>query len=493
GVDGRIGSTKGLDVTGSAYREEYMNSQAKRDVATASVEFRNNNTSMRAGVTHADDTTQQGQEATSTLLQLGASQRLLDGKLDVTADSDFSISGSGSDSESVDFPTRYRVGASYAIRPDVRLVARHEITDGEDFNSATTQFGIDAAPWAGARLATTLNQQDMNENGKRSFANLGLTQSLLLGKNWGVDVSVDSNQTFSGGIDSDKVLNPAHPVASGGYLNRSRLTDDFIAISTGATYRTDLWSWNGRVEYRDADSGNQYGIQSSVLRQIENGVSLSLSARAFRYDQEDASRTTAANVEGSVAWRPLGSRWSILDKLEVRMDKVEDGVAGGYNPFGNSGLTVSGDAKSWRIVNNFALNRVSGAWGDNDSLEQRSQFTLYYGSKYVFSQFDQQDFKGYTHLLGIEARLDLTTWLDLGVAGSIRHSVEANNFAFAVGPTIGVTPFANAWISVGYNILGFRDRDFEESRYTRDGFYIMMRLKFDQQTTQDLGLTGGKE
>lgn len=493
GVDGRIGITKGLDVTGSAYREEYMNSQAKRDVATASVEFRNNNTSMRAGVTHADDTTQQGNEATSTLLQLGASQRLLDGKLDVTADSDFSISGSGSDSESVDYPTRYRVGASYAIRPDVRLVARHEITDGEDFNSATTQFGIDAAPWAGARLATTLNQQDMDENGKRSFANLGLTQSLLLGKNWGVDVSVDSNQTFSGGIDADKVLNPAHPVASGGYLNRSRLTDDFIAVSTGATYRTDLWSWNSRVEYRDADSGNQYGIQSSLLRQIENGVSLSLAARAFRYDQDDASRTTSANIEGSVAWRPLGSRWSILDKLEVRMDKVEDGIVGGYNPFGNSGLTVTGDAKSWRIVNNFALNRVSGAWGENDSLEQRSEFTLFYGSKYVLSRFDAQDFKGYTHLLGIEARLDLTTWLDLGVSGSIRHSVDANNFAFAVGPTIGVTPFANAWISVGYNILGFRDRDFEEARYTRDGFYIMMRLKFDQETTQDLGLTGGKE
>jgi uncharacterized repeat protein (TIGR01451 family) len=493
GVDGRIGITNGLDITGSAYREEYMNSQAKRDVATASVEFRNNNTSMRAGVTHADDTTQQGQEATSTLLQLGASQRLLDGKLDITADSDFSISGSGSDSESVDYPTRYRVGASYAIRPDVRLVARHEITDGEDFNSATTQFGIDAAPWAGARLATTLNQQDMNENGKRSFANLGLTQSLLLGKNWGVDVSIDSNQTFSGGIDPDKVLNPAHPVASGGHLSRSRLTDDFIAVSTGATYRTDLWSWNSRVEYRDADSGNQYGIQSSLLRQIENGVSLSLAARAFRFDQEDSSRTTSANVEASVAWRPLGSRWSILDKLEVRMDKVENGVVGGYNPFGNSGLTVTGDAKSWRIVNNFALNRVSGAWGDNDSLEQRSEFTVYYGSKYVLSRFDAQDFKGYTHLLGIEARLDLTTWLDLGVAGSIRHSLEANNFAFAVGPTIGVTPFANAWISVGYNILGFRDRDFEESRYTRDGFYIMMRLKFDQQTTQDLGLTGDKE
>ena len=490
GVDGRMEITKGLDVNATAYREEYMNSLAEREAVNANLEYRNNNTSMRVGVLHADDTNQDGEKLTSTLLQLGASQRMLDGKLDLTAENDFSIGGGGN--ESVDYPARYRVGATYALRPDVRLIARHEITDGESFNAATTQFGIDASPWSGARLATTLNQQEMGENGQRSFANLGLTQSLLLGKNWGVDLSVDSAQTFSGSLDPADVLNPNHPVASGGQLGRNRLTDDFVAVSAGATYRSELWSWNGRAEYRDADSGNQYGIQASLLRQIEGGVSLSLSTRAFRFDQDDGSRTTAINTDASIAWRPLGSRWSILDKFEVRMDQVDDGVAGGYNPFGNSGLTVSGDAKSWRIVNNFALNRVSGAWGQDGDLEQRSQFTLFYGSKYVLSRFDAQDFKGYTHLLGIEARLDLLTWLDIGVSGSIRHAVEADNFAFSVGPTIGVTPFANAWISVGYNILGFRDREFEESRYTRDGFYIMMRLKFDQQTPKDLGLGDSK-
>ncbi|MFC3713940.1 hypothetical protein ACFOMD_15305 [Sphingoaurantiacus capsulatus] len=494
GIDGRVQIATGLDANASAYRETYAGGVAERQAVNANVEYRNNNTSMRVGVLHTDDTNQTGEELTSTLLQLGASQRLLDGKLDVTADSDFSI-GKGTP-ESIDYPARYRFGAAYALLPDVRLVARHEITDGEDFNAATTQFGIDASPWGGSRLTTTLNQQQIGENGERSFANLGLSQSLLLNKNWGVDLSVDSAQTFSGGVDAADVLNVYHPIASGGQLSgnqvaASRLVDDFIAFSGGATYRSELWSWNGRFEYRDADSGDQYGVQMSLLRQIENGISLSLATRAFRFDQDDGSRTTAVNTEASVAWRPIGSRWSILDKLEVRMDKVEGGVVGGYNPFGNSGLSVSGDAKSWRIVNNLALNRVSGAWKDGD-LEQRAQFTLFYGSKYVLSRFDAQDYTGYTHLLGIEARLDLTTWLDVGVAGSIRHAFEGDAIAYAVGPTIGVTPFSNAWISVGYNLVGFRDRDFEASRYTRDGFYIMMRLKFDQQTPQDLGL-GSKD
>jgi len=490
GVDGRVELAKNLDATASVYREEYMNSTAKRDAASATVEYRNGDSALRAGVTHAADENQVGEELTSTLLQVGASQSLMGGKLQLTGDADLGI-GSGGE-QSVDFPARYRLGASYAISEAVRLVARHEITDGADFDSATTQFGFAVAPWAGARLTSTLNQQAIGENGQRSFANLGLTQSLLLGTRWGVDFSVDSSQTFDGRLDPDDVLNPNFPVAPGGFLSRNGLTDDFVAFSTGATYRSDLWSWNGRLEYRNADSGDQYGLSTSLLRQIENGVTVSASARAFRFDQDDGSTNTSVTTDVSLAWRPLGSRWSILEKLEVRMDKVEDGVAGGYSPFGASGLIVSGDAKSWRVVNNIALNRVAGSWKD-ENLEQRSQFSLFYGSKYVLSRFDSLDFKGYTHMLGLEARLDLTSWLDLGMSASVRHAFQTDDVAFSVGPSIGISPLANAWISVGYNIVGYRDRDFEDARYTREGFYIMMRIKLDQQTPQDLGLTGDKK
>ena len=38
------------------------------------------------------------------------------------------------------------------------------------------------------------------------------------------------------------------------------------------------------------------------------------------------------------------------------------------------------------------------------------------------------------------------------------------------------------WISAGYNVAGYRDRDFEDDRYTRQGPYVTMRLKFDQTT-----------
>jgi hypothetical protein len=36
------------------------------------------------------------------------------------------------------------------------------------------------------------------------------------------------------------------------------------------------------------------------------------------------------------------------------------------------------------------------------------------------------------------------------------------------------------WVSAGYNIGGYRDRDFSADRYTRKGPYVTMRVKFDQ-------------
>ena len=63
--------------------------------------------------------------------------------------------------------------------------------------------------------------------------------------------------------------------------------------------------------------------------------------------------------------------------------------------------------------------------------------------------------------------------------------------AFSGGPSAGVSPAQNVWISVGYNITGYRDRDFEGDRYTRAGPFVTMRLKVDQSTI-GRALRGGR-
>ena len=45
-----------------------------------------------------------------------------------------------------------------------------------------------------------------------------------------------------------------------------------------------------------------------------------------------------------------------------------------------------------------------------------------------------------------------------------------------------------AGCQVGWNVVGFHDRDFSEDRYTRSGPYVTMRIKFDQLSLAGLGL-----
>src|SRR5690606_16245071 len=188
----------------------------------------------------------------------------------------------------------------------------------------------------------------------------------------------------------------------------------------------------------------------------------------------------------SWAWRPLGSKWSMLDKLEFRLDELQAGTGEGI--IGQSTLAARGDARSARFINNFVLNYASGAWDGEDAagspldLYQRSQLSLYYGSKYVIDNYGSDDYSGYTDIIGAEYRFDLTRRIDIGIRASVLHSWRQNTYAWAVGPSVGFTPFSNAWVSVGYNFRGFNDRDFESSHYTAQGAYLVFRMKFDQGT-----------
>ena len=79
-----------------------------------------------------------------------------------------------------------------------------------------------------------------------------------------------------------------------------------------------------------------------------------------------------------------------------------------------------------------------------------------------------------------EIRKDIGAHVDVGFAGSMQHAWKDGAKSFSFGPSVGVSPAQNVWITAGYNVSGYRDRDFEDDRYTRQGPYVTMRMKFDQ-------------
>ena len=494
GVDARLRAGKRLAVTGSAWQQDQLGTGAQRRAARLLAEYDGGATRGRVGLTHADDRLATGDRNQSTLLQLGVTQQLFNQKLELDAQTEFALGG---DNASVDFPTTHRFGARWKVAQDVNLIGSYEIADGDTVKARTARLGFDLAPWAGGRLLATANQQDISEYGPRSFAAYGLSQSLKLSERLTVDLSVDGNKTL-GGISAGDIVNPGQPVASGGFLgNAGQITEDFVAISTGATYRDDDWTMTGRAEYRDGEVANRYGVQLGALRQLGEGRALGALASWTKANGTPGSASTeSAQFEVSWAHRPAESTVSWLNKTELRYDAVTGAVFGAPGPIGGPALNVSGDVKSVRAINSLSVNwtprtdredrRMPGS--DVQSWVEAGEFGFFWGTRYSSDKFGADDVKGWSNLLGVDARFTISDIADIGASGSVRISTGGDTVSYAGGPTLTLTPFKNSNLTVGYNFAGFRDKDFESERFSRSGVYVTFKLKFDQTSFQALGL-----
>jgi len=79
----------------------------------------------------------------------------------------------------------------------------------------------------------------------------------------------------------------------------------------------------------------------------------------------------------------------------------------------------------------------------------------------------------------------VTERIDIGLRGSVLTGKDAGT-AYSWGPSVGVSPVDNVWLSAGYNVQGFKDKDFEAAEYARKGAYLQLRIKFDQNTASGL-------
>ncbi len=473
GLDGRVRLTDKLSLTGLAWHQQQLDSAGTRTAADARLEYRRESGTIFVGAQYASDRGIDGKHRDSRLLTVGGTQLLFDSKLSITAQTQFAPGGQ---SDSVDFPIRHQIQLAYRITPGIRLIGGYEIANGDGYVAHTKQLGFDVAPWTGAKLMSTLNQQAMGENGGRTYAQYGLSQSLPIGKNWTIDGTLDASNTMKGSIPKGAVVNPFQPVTSGGYVGQDQTNGDYAAATIGATYRQTLWSVNGRLEYRNADSGDRWGITTNFLRTLGQGKTLASSIKGYTIKDRTGAVATYATADVALAFRPLDSRWSMLERLELRHESAD----AGFSDSNSLGVPAygGGDQVTSRIINNLAVNYRTGPEG----LGHGTEATLYYGAKYVAGRFADDTYDGYIDVTGFELRQDVGTRFDIGVSGSVQHAWERGAWSWSGGPSVGVSPAQNTWISAGYNVSGYRDRDFEDDRYTRQGPYVTMRLKFDQTT-----------
>jgi outer membrane protein OmpA-like peptidoglycan-associated protein len=447
GADAEYSLSEILSVRAEAFRQENLETGAERHVEELGASLDSGNTRYLASIRQATDTDSDDTVERSQQLTAGVEWLSEDRKWELRADHEQSLG----DNDNTDYPTRTLLGTDYRLNDNVSLYAEQEYTNGEETSVSSARVGMKATPWEGGSASSTLDRE-YDENSERVYATTGLNQTWQVSERW----------KLSGGLEGAKVLKESLSKPLNADVPSASAGEDYAAVSVGAGYELDKWDFNVRLEARDSDSSDKWGVISGLFGEPADGIGISTDFKHFQTESESGLDKKETDLRLGLVYRPFGRDWTFLDRLDYSVDE-------------ENGSTI--DLTSWKLVNNFNANLRA-----SDDL----QVSFQYGAKYVKDTVAGQAYSGLTQLFGTEGRYDLTSRWDIGAWASFLMALDAGTTDYGFGASVGYGLMENMWLSFGYNLHGFEDSDFSQGDFTAQGPFVKFRMKFDQEDLRSL-------
>ena len=446
-------------VEGEAYREESLTTGRARDVFEALIKRKAQTLSLDMGLKYVKEKLVTATSRKSVLLVAGAQKTFKSIKTTIFARREQPISDNGN-AESSLFPARTLLGVDKTITEKITLNIRHEILGGENASGENTRFGVSYRPWTGADIRTSFDYVNSGSL-RRLGTTIGVDQTILISEKWSASIG-GARRAFIDGADRieaivpDAVNSPLQAVPTSNLTG----TEGFASYYFGLQRLTDFMTASARVEYRDSANEERYSLAVAAARQVQDDLSFAGSGRFQKQtDKATGLDSNRGEVRLGFAYRPRENAPVIYDRLDYKFERRLDGT------------------KTQKLINNFAMNA---------DVTESLQASLFLGTKFAQTTTTNGTFESWTHLIGGEQRFQLTDQFDLGFSGSLLYAAGPDTWDYSFGPNVGYAPNDDIWISAGWNISGFNDEDFEAAEFSRQGPYITLRAKFDQNTMADL-------
>ncbi|MEZ5997337.1 MAG: hypothetical protein R3B98_01415 [Hyphomonas sp.] len=457
GTTAERSSADARSLEASAYREESLTTGARRDVTETAIVQGDDLQGWSLGLKSVHEDYKTAGERRSVLATGSFRRNFADHGLTVAIAHEQPIGARGDDATL--FPERTQLSADKELTDKVTLNLRHEMSNGANASGNTTLVGLTMKPWAGAEARVSADSITQDA-ARRLGATVGLDQTVRVSEHWSVSLGAARRARIDGGDDArDVTPDGTDSPFKDGVRTTAAASEAFTSAYAGAGYRSDTTAGSVRAEMRDGDSGKRWTVSAGGAREASETLSFGLAARALDETSVDAPARTSAEMRLGAAYRPRGAGMTVYDRLDVKQERV---------------ATVQDVAK---VVNNLGVN-----WQGTE----KTQVSVNWGVKYQEGDIAGVRVSGVTQLIGTEVRRDISARWDVGVAASALVEQETGTVKYSVGPNVGFSPAENVWLSAGYNLSGFDDRDFEAAEYSRQGAYIKVRVKFDQHTASGL-------
>ena len=351
------------------------------------------------------------------------------------------------------------VGGEYRLGQGSRVYARHELIAslGNRYTVSDTQqrnasvLGIQTDTVTNGTLFSEYRLRDALD-GREAEAAIGLRNRWALGGGLSASTGYERVRSLRG-----------HGTGSG----------ESTAVTGGLEY-TGARDWKGaaRLELRNSTSSD------SVLSTV--GIAYKLSDQWTALGKNLLAITTnRAASDKRDDWLQFGlayresdaNRVNSLLRAEFRHESVADHNASGAGPAPAAVAGATPDSNRNVAIVSAHLNlqpsarlllsgRIAAKWAAENSLGIVSHTN--------------------TQLIGARATYDLAREWDIGLQAGVLMSGDARARQWGLGAEVGRVVAENLWLSVGWNLFGFTDRDLTAQDYTNPGVYLRLRWKFDE-------------
>lgn len=336
------------------------------------------------------------------------------------------------------------VGGDYRIADSARLYLKHNFITGIDSPFAlnntqrnnTTLFGVESKYLENGAVVSEYRVRDALD-GRHAEAMVGLRNQWQIAE--GLRVSTSSERIRA--LDKSKTNSQAYTGAV------EYLPLDYLKLT-------------GRLEWRQSTTTDSILAGAGVAIKLDNdwtALTRAVFERSTNHGSgnEGDTRSERKRFQAGLAYRDSASnRLFVLNKLEYQ----DEHATTLSNPANRSVLLASSHA-NWLVTRNLTLSgRVAGKRVEDD--------TLGFGSR------------SRAWLASGRAVFDINDRWDAGLQFSVMSGDGRTQYG--IGPELGYRVQDDLWVSVGYNVFGFRDKDFSSLDTFDRGVYFRMRFKFDE-------------
>lgn len=387
-----------------------------------------------------------GTRLDSRTLRLGASYRATD-KLRIGGEVEGDISG--------DERRRVALGADYALNDKARLYGRAEHQSGwvtlngvSDTRRSADMLalGIDAnvlretQVFSEYRLRDAISGRDMQlASGARHFWDVaeGIRANVAVER-----VKVLSGQTATVNAIAAGLDYAAHPLWRGSTRIEHRRSGDISSTpTTNEAFSTTLWT-------------------VTAARKLNRDWTLLARNYLLKTDYVARGDVLQDRAQIGVAYRDTDTnKVNALGKVEFKHES-------------DASNATTGELKTRAvIVSTHADYHPSRPWWMTGRVAAKWQNDVFEGG--TRSQFRAQMVSG-------RVVYDVTENWDVGAMAAVQMGQNGARQS-AAGVEVGYLLRQNLWLSAGFNATGFSgDTDLAGYEYTRSGFYIRLRFKFDE-------------